>query len=68
LLVRRINKKGESKMKNVFTRIIREEDGQGMVEYGLIIAGIALAAIAAIWLLGPQIGQFFTDIGTQLAA
>ena len=34
---------------------------------GLIIAGIALAAIAAIWLLGPQISQFFTDIGTQLA-
>jgi pilus assembly protein Flp/PilA len=55
-------------MKNVFSRMIREEDGQGMVEYGLIIAGIALAAIAAIWLLGPQIGQFFTDIGTQLAA
>ncbi len=54
-------------MKDVFTRMIREEEGQGLVEYGLIIAGIALAAIAAIWLLGPQISQFFTDIGTQLA-
>ncbi len=54
-------------MKNLFTRMIREEEGQGLVEYGLIIAGIALAAIAAIWLLGPQISQFFTDIGTQLA-
>ena len=54
-------------MKNLFTRGIREEEGQGLVEYGLIIAGIALAAIAAIWLLGPQISQFFTDIGTQLA-
>ena len=38
-------------MKNLFTRMIREEEGQGLVEYGLIIAGIALAAIAAIWLL-----------------
>ena len=55
-------------MKSLFTRMLIEEDGQGMVEYGLIIAGIALAAIAAIWLLGPQIGQMFTDIGTQLAA
>ncbi|PKM60070.1 MAG: Flp family type IVb pilin [Firmicutes bacterium HGW-Firmicutes-4] len=54
-------------MKNLFTKMIREEEGQGLVEYGLIIAGIALAAIAAIWLLGPQISQFFTDIGTQLA-
>ncbi len=55
-------------MKNAFARMIREENGQGLVEYGLIIAGIALAAIAAIWLLGPQIAQMFTDIGTQLAA
>ncbi|MBI4856509.1 MAG: Flp family type IVb pilin [Acetobacterium woodii] len=55
-------------MKNAITQMMREEDGQGMVEYGLIIAGIALAAIAAIWLLGPQIGQMFTDIGTKLAA
>ncbi len=37
-------------MKSLFTRMLREEDGQGMVEYGLIIAGIALGAIAAIWL------------------
>ncbi|OFV69506.1 Flp family type IVb pilin [Acetobacterium wieringae] len=55
-------------MKNQLMHMIIEEDGQGMVEYGLIIAGIALAAIAAIWLLGPQISQFFTDIGTQMAA
>jgi pilus assembly protein Flp/PilA len=55
-------------MKQVFSKIIREEDGQGLVEYGMIIAGIALAAIAAIWLLGPQISDFFTNIGTQLAA
>jgi len=55
-------------MKKTFTRMIKTEDGQGLVEYGLIITGIALAAIAAIWLLGPQIGQMFTDIGTQLAA
>ena len=54
-------------MRNLFTKMVREEEGQGLVEYGLIIAGIALAAIAAIWLLGPQISQFFTDIGTQLA-
>ncbi|MDD3307385.1 MAG: Flp family type IVb pilin [Acetobacterium sp.] len=54
-------------MKNVLTRMMREENGQGLVEYGLIIAGIALAAIAAIWLLGPQISAFFTNIGTELA-
>lgn len=55
-------------MIRAFAWMIKEEDGQGLIEYALIITGIALAAIAAIWLLGPQIGQMFTDIGTQLAA
>jgi pilus assembly protein Flp/PilA len=53
-------------MKDMFKGMIREEDGQGMVEYGLIIAGIALAAIAAIWLLGPTLSTMFTNINTKL--
>jgi len=53
-------------MKNALIQMMREEDGQGMVEYGLIIAGIALAAIAAIWLLGPQISDLFEQISTKL--
>lgn len=55
-------------MKQLLSQVIKDEDGQGLVEYGMIIAGIALAAIAAIWLLGPQISNFFTNIGTKLAA
>jgi len=54
-------------MKNAFAQMIREEDGQGMVEYGLIIAGIALAAIVAIYALGPQITTLFTEIKAKLA-
>ena len=53
-------------MKNLLTTIIREEEGQGMVEYGLIIAGIAIAAIAAIALLGPKISNMFTNIGNKM--
>lgn len=55
-------------MKNMFAQMIREEDGQGMVEYGLIIAGIALAAIVAIYALGPVLSDFFDDIKTKLTA
>ncbi|WKY48734.1 Flp family type IVb pilin [Eubacteriaceae bacterium ES3] len=55
-------------MKELLPMIIREEEGQGMVEYGLIIAGVALAAMAAIWLLGPQVSALFTELTTQLAA
>ncbi len=37
----------------------RNEDGQGMVEYGLILGLIAIAAVAAIALLGPKIRELF---------
>lgn len=49
-------------MKNMFAQMIREEDGQGMVEYGLIIAGIAVVIIAAIAVLGPKISTMFTSL------
>jgi pilus assembly protein Flp/PilA len=36
----------------MITRFILEEDGQSLVEYGLLISLIALAAITAITLFG----------------
>ena len=53
-------------MKNILARFIKEEDGQGMVEYGLIIAGIALLVIGAIWLLGPAIAGLFTQVTDKI--
>jgi pilus assembly protein Flp/PilA len=38
---------------------IKDENGQGMVEYALIIGLIAVAAIAVIVLMGPKIKQLF---------
>lgn len=49
-------------MKNFF----KNESGQGMVEYGLIIALIAIAVITALQLLGPAISGIFTDAKTSL--
>lgn len=48
-------------MKNVIDRI-REEDGQGMIEYALIITGIALVALVGIQLLGPGVDALFDTI------
>ena len=36
--------------------------GQGMIEYGLIIALIAVVVIAVLVLLGPQIAGLFQKI------
>lgn len=46
-------------MKKEIMRILKDEEGQGMVEYGLILGLIAIAAIAAIALLGPKIRDYF---------
>ncbi len=45
---------------------LRNEKGQGMVEYALIIALVAIVAIAALILLGPQIADIFTNITDRL--
>jgi len=47
---------------------VREEDeeGQGMVEYGLIISLVALAAIVAMGVFGGQISGMFNSAGASL--
>jgi pilus assembly protein Flp/PilA len=45
---------------------LRGEDGQGMVEYGLIIALIAVVVIAVLTALGKQVGTMFCSVLTGL--
>ena len=47
-------------------KAIKKEDGQGMVEYALIIAFIAIVVIAGLVFLGPIIRDMFTDVGNEL--
>ncbi|MGI6119144.1 MAG: Flp family type IVb pilin [Desulfosporosinus sp.] len=49
-------------MKEMLKRFVREEDGQGMVEYALIVAAIALIAVGAIWAFGDKIEAFMGNI------
>jgi pilus assembly protein Flp/PilA len=41
---------------------IFKEHGQGFVEYSLIMLLVALAVIVILALLGPQIGNLFSNI------
>jgi len=47
-------------------RALKNEEGQGMVEYALIIAFIAIVVIAGLIFLGPIIRDMFTDVGNEL--
>jgi pilus assembly protein Flp/PilA len=41
---------------------LHREEGQGLVEYALILVLIALVVIAVLTLLGPTVGNVFTQI------
>jgi pilus assembly protein Flp/PilA len=54
-------------MKNLFVRFVRNEEGQDLIEYSLLCALIAVAAIAAMNLLAADINGIFAAIGAALA-
>lgn len=43
-------------------RFFRDEDGQGLVEYALILVLVAVVAIAVLALLGPYIGDWLNSL------
>ena len=44
----------------------RDEDGQGMVEYSLVIVTIAIVIIVAMIFLRGQLSNQFSNIGNNL--
>ena len=51
-----------------FMNILRDENGQGMVEYGLILGLIAIVAIGVIALLGGDVKNVFTSAQEKLSS
>ncbi|MBU1109385.1 MAG: Flp family type IVb pilin [Candidatus Riflebacteria bacterium] len=50
----------------IIRRFVREEEGQGLVEYALILGLIAVVAITALTLSGGSIKSMFSTISTVL--
>ena len=59
-------------MKNMILKSLsvlhQDEDGQGLVEYALIIALVAFDAVIAMKTLANDINNAFTGIGTLLSS
>jgi pilus assembly protein Flp/PilA len=51
---------------NLAIHSLRNEHGQDLVEYALVVALIAFAATAGMTTLAKDINDAFTSIGTQL--
>jgi pilus assembly protein Flp/PilA len=52
----------------MFANVLKNEEGQDLVEYALVVSLIAFAAIAGMGVLATDINQAFTSIGTKLTA
>jgi pilus assembly protein Flp/PilA len=51
---------------SLLTRLLRDDTGATAIEYGLIAALIAVAAISAFQLVGTNLSETFHGIATQL--
>ena len=49
-----------------FLQLLRDKKGATAIEYGLIAALIAVAAIAAMQGLGTSLNQTFTNVSTAM--
>ena len=50
----------------VRARVTSNERGATMVEYGIMVAFIAVLVMAAVIILGPQIAGLFTSVSASL--
>ena len=47
-------------------KLQRDEEGQTLVEYGLLLALIAIVVIAVLIILGPTVSGIFQSVNDQL--
>ena len=55
-------------MKTLFTRFVRETEGQDLIEYALLAATIAIAVTAAMGLVATALNARFTSISSAVAS
>ena len=55
-------------MKNLLVRFVKDNSGATAIEYGLIAALIAVAAISAMQGLGNQLKKTFSNVSSNMKA
>ncbi len=53
-------------MTTTFLDMLKDDEGATLVEYGLVVSLIAVAAIVAITALGTSVSQTFTNIANKI--
>jgi pilus assembly protein Flp/PilA len=60
------NPEEKIKMKQLVKNLLNDESGQDLIEYALIAALIALAAVGAMQTVGSKIGNTFNSVGSDI--
>lgn len=55
-------------MKQALRNFLREESGQDLIEYALVAAILALAAVAGMSTLASNISNAFAAVGSKLSS
>jgi Flp pilus assembly pilin Flp len=53
--------------RRIVTLDFKREEGQGVTEYGIVLAFVAVALAAVLIVLKGKISQFITKVGNDLA-
>jgi pilus assembly protein Flp/PilA len=53
-------------MRNLLSRFLREEEGQDLIEYGLLAALISLVCVLAISAAGTKVSTLFANVAASL--
>ena len=53
-------------MTKLFSRFLRDENGATAIEYGIIAALVAVAAVGALTTLGTDLTNLFTKVSGEL--
>jgi pilus assembly protein Flp/PilA len=53
-------------MKNLMKRLVREEEGQDLIEYALLAGFISLVAVTMITNVGAGVNGVYSNINTQV--
>jgi len=55
------------KLFNQVRSFMRDDEGQDLIEYALLVGLVSLVAVAALTLTGTSVNSIFTQIQIQLA-
>jgi Flp pilus assembly pilin Flp len=50
----------------LFARFVREDSGQDLIEYGLLVGIITSGAILAVNAIGPKVSTYYSSLESKL--